>query len=154
MKKHFRLLSIVLAAVLIFPATGIAHSGHTDRSGGHRDNKNKSGLGSYHYHCGGYPAHLHDNGVCPYNDSSSQSGSSKGSNKKDSSSSNPAYSTETTYITTQDTKLYIEADKNSTVIINVKKGTEFTPTKITSHFLQATINGETGYIRKKHVKAK
>ena len=25
-----------------------------------------SGLGSYHYHCGGYPAHLHTNGVCPY----------------------------------------------------------------------------------------
>ena len=42
-----------------------AHSGRTDSSGGHRDNKNKSGLGSYHYHCGGYPAHLHTNG-CPY----------------------------------------------------------------------------------------
>lgn len=28
-----------------------AHSGRTDRYGGHRDNKNKSGLGSYHYHC-------------------------------------------------------------------------------------------------------
>ncbi len=43
-----------------------AHSGRTDSSGGHRDNKNKSGLGSYHYHCGGHPAHLHPNGVCPY----------------------------------------------------------------------------------------
>ena len=43
-----------------------AHSGRTDSSGGHRDNKNKSGLGSYHYHCGGYPAHLHPDGVCPY----------------------------------------------------------------------------------------
>ena len=43
-----------------------AHSGRTDGNGGHRDNKNKSGLGSYHYHCGGYPAHLHPNGVCPY----------------------------------------------------------------------------------------
>lgn len=43
-----------------------AHSGRTDSSGGHKDNKNKSGLGSYHYHCGGYPAHLHENGVCPY----------------------------------------------------------------------------------------
>lgn len=44
-----------------------AHSGRTDSSGGHKDNKNKSGLGSYHYHCGGHPAHLHSNGVCPYN---------------------------------------------------------------------------------------
>lgn len=43
-----------------------AHSGRTDSSGGHRDNKNKSGLGSYHYHCGGNPAHLHPNGICPY----------------------------------------------------------------------------------------
>ncbi len=43
-----------------------AHSGRTDSNGGHRDNKNKSGLGSYHYHCGGYPAHLHTNGICPY----------------------------------------------------------------------------------------
>lgn len=43
-----------------------AHSGRTDANGGHKDNKNKSGLGSYHYHCGGYPAHLHQDGVCPY----------------------------------------------------------------------------------------
>lgn len=43
-----------------------AHSGRTDRYGGHKDNKNKSGLGYYHYHCGGYPAHLHENGICPY----------------------------------------------------------------------------------------
>lgn len=43
-----------------------AHPGRTDSSGGHKDNKNKSGLGSYHYHCGGNPAHLHKSGVCPY----------------------------------------------------------------------------------------
>lgn len=42
-----------------------AHPGRTDANGGHRDNKNKSGLGSYHYHCGNHPAHLHPNGVCP-----------------------------------------------------------------------------------------
>ena len=41
-----------------------AHPGRTDANGGHRDNKNVSGLGSYHYHCGGHPAHLHPNGVC------------------------------------------------------------------------------------------
>lgn len=43
-----------------------AHQGRTDANGGHHDYKNKSGLGSYHYHCGGNPAHLHPNGVCPY----------------------------------------------------------------------------------------
>ena len=46
-----------------------AHSGRTDAYGGH------SGLGSYHYHCGGHPAHLHTNGVCPYSGGSGSSGS-------------------------------------------------------------------------------
>lgn len=49
-----------------------AHSGRTDARGGHKDNKNASGLGSYHYHCGGYPAHLHPDGVCPYASGSAQ----------------------------------------------------------------------------------
>ena len=53
-----------------------AHSGRTDANGGHRDNYNQSGLGSYHYHCGGYPAHLHTNGYCPYRSYSSSSYSS------------------------------------------------------------------------------
>lgn len=57
--------------------TAEAHSGRTDANGGHKDNKNKSGLGSYHYHCGGHPAHLHTNGVCPYA-SDSSSGTSAG----------------------------------------------------------------------------
>lgn len=52
-----------------------AHSGRTDSSGGHKDNKNKSGLGSYHYHCGGYPAHLHTDGVCPYSSGSTTTSS-------------------------------------------------------------------------------
>ena len=46
--------------------TAEAHQGRTDAQGGHHDYKNKSGLGSYHYHCGGHEAHLHPNGVCPY----------------------------------------------------------------------------------------
>lgn len=46
--------------------TAEAHSGRTDAAGGHHDYKNKSGLGNYHYHCGGHPAHLHTNGGCPY----------------------------------------------------------------------------------------
>lgn len=44
----------------------------------------KVGLGSYHYHCGGHPAHLHPNGVCPYSSSSS----SKSNNNKSTTSSN------------------------------------------------------------------
>lgn len=60
-----------------------AHQGRTDANGGHHDYKNKSGLGSYHYHCGGNPAHLHPNGVCPYaGGSSGNSGSAGGSSSK------------------------------------------------------------------------
>ena len=67
------LLLLVVSITFIFNA--FAHQGRTDGSGGHRDNNNSSGLGSYHYHCGGYPAHLHTNGVCPYTTSSSKSSS-------------------------------------------------------------------------------
>lgn len=69
MKAIFKRISAFLFAVLliVLSATSVfAHSGRTDSSGGHKDNKNKSGLGYYHYHCGGYPPHLHPNGYCPY----------------------------------------------------------------------------------------
>lgn len=82
------LKKIVSLAMALFMCTSSAygHSGRTDSSGGHKDNKNVSGLGPYHYHCGGYPAHLHTNGVCPYSSSSNNSSSSSNSNSKPSSS--------------------------------------------------------------------
>lgn len=65
MKKR-KITSLLLAATItLTPVTNLAHSGRTDARGGHKDNNNISGLGSYHYHCGGHPAHLHKNG-CPY----------------------------------------------------------------------------------------
>ena len=80
MKKFFKKISIyMMTAMLAFstvPGTVQAHSGRTDSSGGHHDNKNVSGLGSYHYHCGGHPAHLHDDGVCPYSSSAATSDTS------------------------------------------------------------------------------
>lgn len=64
MKKFQR--AFLLCVCAIFLAAPIsAHSGRTDASGGHKDNKNVSGLGPYHYHHG-YEAHLHPGGVCPY----------------------------------------------------------------------------------------
>lgn len=65
-KKKALLISMILLVCLACIIGAFAHSGRTDSNGGHRDNNNKSGLGSYHYHCGGYPPHLHTNGVCPY----------------------------------------------------------------------------------------
>ena len=55
-----RLIRIAISLLLVFSLnfssaiSSYAHSGRTDSSGGHKDNKNKSGLGSYHYHCGGF----------------------------------------------------------------------------------------------------
>lgn len=73
---HFLQIQMTLICSAVFlsfqcPAASItasAHSGRTDANGGHRDNKNKSGLGYYHYHHG-YSAHLHPNGICPYDTS-------------------------------------------------------------------------------------
>lgn len=64
--KKYAKMVVTLILTIFMCNVVFAHSGRTDSNGGHRDNQNKSGLGSYHYHCGGYPAHLHNNGVCPY----------------------------------------------------------------------------------------
>lgn len=85
-KKILLTLLIIITSIFI-EINSYAHSGRTDSSGGHKDNKNKSGLGSYHYHCGGNPAHLHTNGVCPYSTSSSSSKSSTSSSSSSKSSS-------------------------------------------------------------------
>ena len=69
-KKIAKCTSICVLSILIMCNITFAHSGRTDSNGGHRDNKNKSGLGSYHYHCGEHPAHLHTNGVCSYSNNS------------------------------------------------------------------------------------
>lgn len=54
-----RFLVILTCVLLLMPAS--AHSGGTDSQGGHY---NRS-TGEYHFHHG-YPAHQHENGVCPY----------------------------------------------------------------------------------------
>ena len=58
MKKN--IIAALCLTLLLIPAAG-AHSGRTDANGGHWD----SSTGEYHYHHG-YPAHQHENGVCPY----------------------------------------------------------------------------------------
>lgn len=100
MRKSIKKIGVYLltTAMLLLPisampanpltATVEAHSGRTDSKGGHKDNKNKSGLGSYHYHCGGNEPHLHNSGVCPYSsESKTQSNSSHESKKHSTSSS-------------------------------------------------------------------
>ena len=98
-KSEIKIVSILLIILsIISMGTNLyAHSGRTDSNGGHKDNKNKSGLGSYHYHCGGNPAHLHPNGICPYSSSSSASKSSttSGSSTQSKSGSSSGSSTQT-----------------------------------------------------------
>lgn len=101
-KNKVKIVSILLIALSV-TSIGInsyAHSGRTDSSGGHKDNKNKSGLGSYHYHCGGNPAHLHTNGVCPYSSSSPSSKSSTSSSSPSSKSSTSNFQSSSTQTTT------------------------------------------------------
>ena len=105
MRKNKKKIISILLIILSIISIGVnvyAHSGRTDSSGGHKDNNNKSGLGSYHYHCGGHPAHLHTNGICPYSSSSSASRSSTSSS---SSSSTKTTSTVPTAIAVIDIKI-------------------------------------------------
>lgn len=69
MKK--RLVSLVLVFVFAISSNALAHSGRTDKNGGHWDRKN----GTYHYHNGGSSG----------SSSSSSSGSSSGSGSRSNS---------------------------------------------------------------------
>lgn len=111
-KKKLKILrlSILVVIILISLQTVLfAHSGKTDANGGHKDNKNKSGLGSYHYHCGGNPPHLHQNGVCPYKSSTSNSTSSSSSSKTNSSKSSTSSKS-----TSQSTSVQSTQNENTT----------------------------------------
>lgn len=133
MKNCKKIVTLFLCVILlfVFPLTVFAHSGRTDSSGGHHDYKNKSGLGSYHYHHG-YPAHLHPNGVCPYDGSASMSTSSGGANiqPKPSIEVNGVSTTmnvgeicgfDAIITNTSDTDIQVTSSNSDVVFINVDK---------------------------------
>ncbi len=64
-KRVVRSVAAVMFWLCFCIPAALAHGGRTDANGGHRDNRNVSGLGAYHYHHG-YEAHLHPDGICPY----------------------------------------------------------------------------------------
>lgn len=113
-KNKVKIISILLIAlsIILIGVNVYGHSGRTDSRGGHKDNQNKSGLGSYHYHCGGHPAHLHTNGVCPYSPSSQSSKSSTSSSSSSNSKQKPK--TPTTIVATN-----IKINENE---ISIKEG--------------------------------
>ncbi|MCI8999419.1 MAG: Ig domain-containing protein [Clostridia bacterium] len=118
--KQRKLLSIVLMMLMVV-SIGLntyAHSGRTDSSGGHKDNQNKSGLGSYHYHCGGYPAHLHTNGVCPYATTGAKQTTSSGSSSNTKTETKSNTSTKTNTNTNSKTKTETkEVTKKDTTVV-------------------------------------
>ena len=92
MKSLRVLLAIMILSAGFFQFFASAHPGRTDSRGGHHDYGNVSGLGDYHYHHG-YPAHLHTDGVCPY-DFDDKTGQNSGSSSSSHSESDPAPSKE------------------------------------------------------------
>lgn len=85
-EKIKKIITVLIITVPLNFSMVFAHPGRTDSNGGHKDKNNVSGLGAYHYHCGGNPAHLHENGVCPYSNTSSGSSTTNNSSSSDSSS--------------------------------------------------------------------
>lgn len=61
MKRPIIALCFALVIAMLLSFAVFAHSGNTDAQGGHH----VSGTNNYHYHHG-YPAHQHENGLCPY----------------------------------------------------------------------------------------
>lgn len=121
-KVSIKKLGIILLTIMMIPATLFAHIGRTDSNGGHKDKKNVSGLGAYHYHCGGYPAHLHPNGVCPYKSTTkSSSSSTTTSNTTSNKKSTPTYTEkEMTFVIDGETVKINTINVNNTNLAELK----------------------------------
>lgn len=126
MYRKFKIVLCFLMIIILICSSCTAHSGRTDRYGGHKDNKNVSGLGSYHYHCGGYPAHLHKNGVCPYTNNSNI----KNNSKNNSSSVNTTSNFSTSKPVQEPVNIPVESinfkEKSVTIELGTKLKPEFT----------------------------
>lgn len=173
MKKNKKILNVLIVILITLTGTiSYAHGGKTDSNGGHKDKNNVSGLGPYHYHCGGHPAHLHPDGKCPYSSDSNKSESntkqSSSSSKKSniSNSSNSNEETKQTIInkepskkeikTEQETKAKAKTktskqDKNNTNTNNTNKNADYS--NPIPGILALGLLGGGGYVGyKKHIK--
>lgn len=143
-KNKEKIVSTLMAAIGIITISlnSYAHSGRTDANGGHKDNNNKSGLGSYHYHCGGNPAHLHPNGVCKYSSSSTPKKPASTTPKKPASSTTKKSATSATEATkkpitstTKSPKQTVSSDTEDKNVIVESEKTEIS-TKIDAESIQ------------------
>ena len=133
-KKKLILIILMIACIIGAKGNSNAHSGRTDKNGGHKDKNNVSGLGGYHYHCGGYPAHLHSNGVCPYKSGGATSSNSKSTLSTTSKSTSSQSTTSITKETSSQTKQLTNKSAQNTTS-NKENRTD-------SQTLNATINDE------------
>ena len=141
------LISVVLVLIMVMgmSMTVFAHSGRTDSSGGHHDNKNKSGLGGYHYHCGGYPAHLHDGGYCPYTDvmpSKVSMSAEKTTMRIGTESTITATVSPSNAVST-----YVEWETSDSSVVTVNNGTIKAVGYGTATITATTINGKVGSVK-------
>lgn len=129
-QKIIKSIITIITILILSQTITYAHSGRTDSNGGHKDNKNVSGLGSYHYHCGGNPPHLHANGVCPYSSSASSSNSSSKSTSNKKSSSSKSSSSSTTSTKTSSNTSSKATQKTTSTESNTPKTIEVTSIQI------------------------
>lgn len=149
MKKTKRKLYAVTMCLLILccPLTLFAHSGRTDSNGGHKDNQNKSGLGSYHYHCGGNPPHLHEGGVCPYasstaapQDTTSQSTTSQESSATTTQTVTPTVVQDKITVRNYESEMYV-GDNQSFEFDITSTSSDVSPTISSSDSSVVSVNG-------------
>lgn len=102
----------VIFMLLLLCTTAFAHGGGVDSKGGHTDRS----TGEYHYHHG-YPAHDHENGVCPY-DFDDKTGQNSGT----SGGSGGGSSSKLYYKTTANVNLRSSASTSGRILTTVPKG--------------------------------
>lgn len=107
-----RKVTALMLACLLLCTVAFAHGGSTDSKGGHTDRS----TGEYHYHHG-YPAHDHENGVCPY-DFDDKTGQNSGT----SGGSGGVSSSKLYYKTTANVNLRSSASTSGRILTTVPKG--------------------------------
>ena len=116
--KKFALSCLALFLAVSMLPMALAHSGRTDSNGGHKDNKNVSGLGSYHYHHG-YGPHLHPGGVCPYDSKPASTPSSTPSTTPSTTTKPSAPVDNSVKATRTSSVVYVNSEKKSFDAYNI-----------------------------------
>lgn len=106
-----RKLPLVLVLSLALSSFAFAHPGGTNGDGGHMDRS----TGKYHYHHG-YPAHDHENGVCPY-DFKDKTGDSSGQSSGSSGGTSAIY-----YRSTSNVNMRSSASSSSSILQTIPEG--------------------------------